>query len=175
MYWYIKKAYEEIYGIVTEHKELDIAPKGLDDIPAIIYTVADFVAFCENKDRYALHDDFYGWLLNEYFYMGLFGDQDALKSYIDKRIDFYASLNKRRIVGLWTLGNPVQLDKTLKNPIKRIAVAFLDCLIDPSYIDNYDSGEPWGELDILRSISIAEKFLAPITVSLEALAKAICD
>ena len=175
MYWYIKKAFNEIFDTITKHKELDIAPKGLDDIPAIIYTVADFVAFCENKNRYELHDDFCGWLLNEYYYMGLFENQNVLKEYIDNRIDFYASLNKRRVRGLWILRDPIQFDNTLKDPIKRIAVAFLDCLIEPTYIDNYDNGKPWGELDILRSISIATELLDPITSSLEALAKSICS
>ncbi len=69
----------------------------------------------------------------------------------------------------------MQLDNILKDPIKRIIAAFLDCLIDPTCIDNYDGGEPWGELDILRAISMATKLLSPITDALEALAKTIYD
>ena len=173
MYWYIKKAFEEIYGIVTEHKELNIAPQGLDDIPAIIYVVADSVAFFENKDRYIILSDFYGWLFNEYYYMGLFENQDALKEYIDHRIDFYASLGRRRIAGLWVLDNPVQFDNTLKDPIKRITMAFIDCLIDPTYIDDYDNGRPSGDINPLHSIAIGTTLLFPVTAALENLAKAV--
>jgi len=175
MYWHIKKAFEEIYSIVTEHEELGIESKGLDDIPAIIYTVADFAAFCENKDRNALYSDFNGWLLNEYYYRGLFDSQDTLKEYIDSRIDFYSSLDRRKIVGLWAIGNRLQFEKILNNPIKCIVAAFIDCLIDSTYIDNYDKGRPWGDIDIIRSISMADNLLIPITTSLELLAKAICS
>ena len=129
MYWYIKKAFEQIYGIVTEHKELDIAPKGLDDIPAIIYTVADFVAFCENKDRYALHDDFYGWLLNEYYYLGLFGDQNTLKEYIgyflqetnvNRKVGYQDSVRQLlKKTGFRTLKNVVDLKRNMDNTYKQ--------------------------------------------------------
>lgn len=175
-YVHIKNTYEEIANVIGNHDELDIAPKGLDDIPAIIYTVADFVAFAEQKDRAAVYNSFTEWLSNDYFYTGLFQDRESLNDYIERRIDFYGSLQQRQITGLWVLGQErSQFNEITKNPIRCIAAAFIDCIIDSSYIDNYGRGELLGNLDTVRSIQIASTLLIPITSALEKLALKIID
>ncbi len=176
MYNHIKKAYGEIYSIISAHKELGIDPKGLDDIPAVIYTVADLVAFSVGKDRDALYDTFLDWLFSENYDTSRHGSQNDLNEYIANRIVFYTSLNHRDVVGLWVTQNRLEFERIIQNnPIKRIVAAFIDCLIDPAYIDDYDCNKPWIEIDYLRSLQIASTLSVPLFTSLEVLAKAVVD
>lgn len=137
------------------------------DLEPLIYVISDLAVMYANKDRNKVSNEVLDCIFTKYQNCS---DFQAAKNRFLSRTDFYTEvINGKPLHGHCMSGMHSKIEN---NAIMRCAVAFTDCLQNPSYIDDYE-GAPEPMFDIFTSLTLFEKFTVPLSHELLSFAKDI--